>query len=63
MQFNLMMWRVTASKEMSDEQSTSSAFALLLPLDVKFGNSFQKGKDTVRFLRIRSTGVEAVNIK
>jgi hypothetical protein len=29
---------------MSDEQNTLSAFALLLPQDVKFGNSFQIGK-------------------
>ena len=58
-----MMWPVTASKEMSDEQNTLSAFAPLLPLDVKFGNSFQKGKDTIRFLRIRSTHVESVNIE
>ena len=48
---------------MSDEQNTLSAFALLVPLDVKFGNSFQKGKDTIRFLRIRSTDVESVNIE
>jgi hypothetical protein len=47
----------------SDEQNTLSAVALLLPLDVKFGNSFQKGKDTIRFLRIRSTDVESVNIE
>jgi len=38
---------------MSDEQNTLSAVALLLPLGIKFGNSFQKGKDTIRFLRIR----------